>query len=368
MMKKLMLVLVIGVMFTLPTLALADSITPSSYSATVGVGGTTVVHKTVTVSKGTPTAALLDVMFIIDTTGSMGPAIAGAKSTSTSLLAALGAFGNVASGDGYSNDPLFNGVLSNLTTNAATTVASINTLAAGVPGGGGDTPEQNLAAIDDAAKNASWRAGSNRFIIMLTDASSHVPPATTTVAADLAAKGIKLIGIDFSAVDGNCAGAPQNGCDGGVGMGSLATGSGGAWYSSSTSAAAIAAAITSGITASFQNYSTVSVSDLGAGLPGVGTSVVCTSAAPGGSCSGDHATGTYDRSVDRTFEFDVTFTGLVPGTYSFTTHGLVDGGSVANEADTITVTSSAVPEPTTLVLLGLGLAGVGFAKRRNPLK
>jgi hypothetical protein len=367
MMKKLMLVLALGVIVTLPTLSLADSIAPSTYTATVGVGGTTTVHKTVTINAGTPTAALLDVMFIIDTTGSMGPAIAGAKSTATSLLADLAGFGNVASGTGFSNDPSFNGVLSNLTTNSATTVASINS-ATFTASGGGDTPEQHLAAIDQAANNASWRAGSNRFIVMLTDASSHVPPSTSTVAADLAAKGIKLIGIDFSAVDFNCAGAPQNGCDGGTGMGSLATGSGGAWYSSGTSASAIAAAIEAGITASFQNYSTVSVSDLGAGLPGVATSVVCTSAAPGGSCSGDHATGTYDRSIDRTFGFDVTFTGLAPGTYTFNTDALVNGGIVASEADSITVTGTAAPEPTTLVLLGLGLAAVGVAKRRNPLK
>jgi hypothetical protein len=47
--------------------------------------------------------------------------------------------------------------------------------------------------------------------------------------------------------------------------------------------------------------------------------------------------GPYDRSIDRTFTFDVTFTALSPGSYSFSIPVLVDGGTMATELDNIQV-------------------------------
>ena len=46
---------------------------------------------------------------------------------------------------------------------------------------------------------------------------------------------------------------------------------------------------------------------------------------------------TYDRSIDRIFTFDVTFTAVFSGSYSFTIPVLVDGGTMATEQDNIQV-------------------------------
>ena len=48
-------------------------------------------------------------------------------------------------------------------------------------------------------------------------------------------------------------------------------------------------------------------------------------------------TGEYDRSIDRIFTFDVTFTAVSPGSYNFSIPVLVDGGTMATEQDNIQV-------------------------------
>lgn len=331
----------------------ADSIAPTSFSASLGVGESVTITKTVTVTKELPTAALIDVMFVFDTTGSMGSAITGAKTMADGLLTSLKSFGSVASGVAFYNDPGAGTVKAPVDTVDATTVAAITGLGAG---GGGDFAELGYDGISAAVAGGGWRAGSNRFIVALGDAGFKAG-AADELSTGLALSGISadLIGIDFCAVVGVCGGVPPFTPS----FSSSITGLGGSVYASSATPADIAAAITAGITASFATYSKVTVDDLGGGLPEIAVSTVCTGA-DSGACVGADAIGSYDRSVDRVFTFDYTFTRVAAGDKDFDTFALVDDKIVAREHD-----SFKTPEPATLVLMGMGLLGLGAARRRS---
>lgn len=330
--------------------AFADSISPESYVATLGAGESVTIEKTVVVSEGTPSAVSLDAMFLVDTTGSMFSAISNAQTAAAGLLAGLEAdFDSVFSGTGFYNDPAFNGVNTDLTNNAATTVAALNTFSAS---GGGDTPERGNSAIEDAASNASWRPGSNRFIFVLGDAPfKDIPPDADVVTA-LDDNNVTLVGLSFGS-----AGATAQ-----AGFESSITDLGGTNFNGGTTPADIVAAVTAGITGSFAEYEEVTVGPIPAPT-GVSVSVMCTGADIG-VCNGALAEGTYDRSTDRTFTFDVTFTntGLLPGeSETFSTFALVDGGAVATELDTI---SAPIPLPAGAWLLMGGLGGLAALRRR----
>jgi hypothetical protein len=343
---------------------MADSIDPASFSAGLAVGESVTIRKTVTIDDAPPTSGVIDVMFLIDTSGSMGGEIAAAKAAAGSILSGLSGFGDLATGTGFYSDPGFNGVFRDLTTNAAQGVADINAINLFMGGGGGDFPEKGFAATKQAAENASWRPGSSRFIIALGDANFKETDGAT-LANTLAAlddNDITFIGIDYGSGSFRMT---TNGF-GGLDPTPLAAGTGGSISpASGLDPGDVVADILASVTAAFSEYDEVTVNDLGAGLPGIGVSVDCVSADIG-ACAGDTAVGDFDRSVVRTFEFDVTFTGLAPGDWAFPTLALVDGGTVAVERDRFRVgEGDPIPEPSTILLFGTGLLGLSFIGRKK---
>lgn len=323
--------------------ALADSINPVAVGGSLGVGSSATIQKTVTISAGTPTDSLVDVFFLADTTGSMGGVIGSVKAAASAILAGTAGLGSVAWGVGeyrdvsppdYASSSFQYRLDTAITSTQAAVQAGINTWVAGE---GYDTPESQLAALYYVATQPAtgWRTGSSRILVWMGDAPGHDPDPVITEAAATAAlvsNHIKVEAMDVGSL--NSSGQATR----------IAAATGGAYYGSLDSAS-IVAAIQAAITHSFDNYTTVSLDTSEAGPH------VAVSFAPGSY------TGAFDRSVERTFLFDVTFTGVSPGTDTFNIYGTVDGGRVATEADSITVVGA--PEPSAILLFGLMALGIG---------
>jgi len=368
--KKILAILLVVLTGFFVGTAVADDIDPASYTGTLAVGESITITKTVTIDDA-PSSGILDVMFLIDTSGSMEDEIDAAKAAASSVLSGLAGFGDLAAGVGYYDEPgpgpgYPDAIVSDLSTSADSTIFSGITLSMG--GGGADFPEEGIRSTTELALGATWRPGSTRFIIALGDATFKESDGFTEAGA-LAAlddKGITFIGIDCGRM--TLAGvypAYSYGDTIETNPQTLADATGGSILSSSgLDIDNLVTDIIAGVTASYSEYSTVTLDDLGAGMPGVGVSVVAT----GDGAVGDSYVGDFDLSDASEFMFDVTFTGLEEGVYDFATLALVDGGAVASEADHFTVVGDGevpVPEPSTIILLGAGLVGLVTIRRKK---
>ena len=197
----LILALVLAVGMGLPVMAgtpPAPSLTPSTVTATIAPGGSTQITKIVQ----TPTIAPnLDVVFLCDTTGSMGGVISAmqtnASTIMTSILAGSStaefAVGEYKDKTNYPADPFDFKLDQMMTANTSLVTAGINSWAT-ILGSGGDIPEEQLYALDQiAATSIGFRTGSTRIIVWMGDDPGHDqsidPPAaggmtlTTCIAA-----------------------------------------------------------------------------------------------------------------------------------------------------------------------------------------
>jgi len=344
------LIFLIAGLLIVPALAFADTISPGTFSASIAVGGTAALDKTVSLSAGTTSGGRGDVFFLADTTGSMGSALASVKTNAASIMATTNAYGDMAYGVGAYKDVGDTYVYrldQAVTTNTAAVQTAINTWSAS---GGGDGPEAQIYALYHAATDAGtgWRAGSEKILLWFGDYEGHDPRLAVTEAmatTALVGAGIKVEAISVGANRLNVTGQALR----------IADATSGDFYSG-INQSALAEAIQEAIAISFSTYSSVGLdlSEVPAGLKA--------------SYSGP-VLGEWTREVAEEFTFDdLSFEGLVAGVYDFNVYALVDGGRVATEREHIVVGDgggggASVPEPGTLLLMGIGLVGLGTIRR-----
>jgi hypothetical protein len=345
-MKRLCIPLIFIAFLLMPLMASADSITPDSVTRTIDVGETINITKEVTVTEEDATTKL-DVFFLTDSTGSMGTAISSVKSSSSSLLSNIASLGDSAYGAGEYRDTgdIFTyRTNQDITTDQSAVQDGIDEWAAS---GGGDFPEANLHALEQVADTSSWRSGSERILVWFGDAPGHDPSVGTTEADATAALQDKNIRVQAISVGLNQLDS--------TGQATRITEATDGNLFSGIDQDAIVGAIEDAIAGEVNEYTTV-----GLGLSGdpSGLDILLP----------DEISGEFNRNEDRTFTFDLSMTGVTPGTYNFEVYGLVDGGIVATEIDSITVGDGGpapVPEPSTMILLGSGLLGLAAFSRKK---
>jgi hypothetical protein len=123
-----------------------------------------------------PIGEKVDVYFLADTTGSMGAAIASVKAGATTIMNSLLGMGlDVQFGVGNYRDFTDAAPFTNQQTITGSQPLVTNAINNWIAGGGGDTPEGQLFALEQLRAVAGWRPQSVRFVVWFGDAPGHEP-------------------------------------------------------------------------------------------------------------------------------------------------------------------------------------------------
>ncbi len=307
--------------------AFTDTIVPSSFYTTMAIGDDTTIEKTVTITKGNPTSAKIDIFFLTDATGSMSSFLDTVKTNSTAIIDSTSSFGDVAYGVGsyrHFRDTGFNPgytfkIECNITKDTTIVKKAIDTLKIG--GGGG--AEDNLFALFKTSEIAGWRTNSTRIIVWFGDIDGRDPSYdgtgtwndTVTLAMAIDALREENINVEAISVKTTNPGLKDQ-------AKTIADSTNGHFYPN-FDMSQIVTQIKNAIDTVFYDYNKVSLIDSGA-TPGVTVTI-----------DPLEYNGVWNRSKDEIFNFDVTFTKNDTLSAYFVVNALVDGGIVASEYDTI---------------------------------
>ncbi|HEU5213437.1 MAG TPA: vWA domain-containing protein [Gaiellaceae bacterium] len=182
------LVTLAAALVTAATAVAAPGVDPTSVSVTLAPGGSTTLTKTVHTPTIPPNA---DILFLADTTGSMGGAIANVRTNASSIMSQVLAaqptseFGAAEYKD--VGDPFVYRLNQAITANTANVQTGINQW---VASGGGDIPEAQVNALFTLATDpaTAFRPGSSsRFVVWFGDAPGHDPSNGHTLVQAIAA-------------------------------------------------------------------------------------------------------------------------------------------------------------------------------------
>ena len=177
-----------------PAMAFAAGVTPATSTQTMAPGTSVTITKTVSTPVIAPKP---DIVLLVDSTGSMGSAIANVQAGMTTIISSVKAvqpdaqfavadYKDFLSDDPYGSDPYGFRVDTGLTSDATAATNAVNAITAD---GGGDAPESQLNAlwqIGGGGGAITFRPGSSRIVVWFGDAPGHDPSNTHTRADAIA--------------------------------------------------------------------------------------------------------------------------------------------------------------------------------------
>ena len=191
--------LVVASVAAVPSMAAAaPGVSPAHYSDALAPGQSVTVTKTVETPPIPPNP---DIVFLADTTGSMGSSIANVKANASSILSQIKAaqptaqFAVAEYKDASDGSGVVYRVDQQLTGTDAEVVAGINMWSAG---GGGDEPEAWIGALGRIPSTIDFRPDGTRVLVMFGDAPSHDPSLGFTLGS--ATSGLQAASVSVIAI------------------------------------------------------------------------------------------------------------------------------------------------------------------------